>query len=163
MNYKIRDFQIEDSRFVNEIALKAFLQYKDHYSDWEGLSKKISNMSILSNESELIVGTIASKVIGAIAYVPAGKANGFFSSEWPAIRMLVVDPNHRGIGLGKALTEICVSRAIRDGASCIALHTSPIMKVALEMYLRMGFKLEYEIPFIHGVPYNIYKKILLNV
>ena len=53
--------------------------------------------------------------------------------------MLVIDPGARGRGLGRLLTEECVRRARRDGAPTVALHTSPIMEVALPMYLRMGF------------------------
>lgn len=160
--YTIRKFKSEDTQNVNEIALSAFLQYQSCYSDWESFSAKISNMASLASESKLLVATSEEeKIIGAVAYVPAGKSNGFFSSEWAAIRMLVVNPNYRGIGLGRALTEACISHAIQDKFNCIALHTSPIMEVALKMYLKMGFEFVKEMPPIHGVPYNIYKKILV--
>lgn len=158
--YYIRDFKTEDSQFVNELALKAFLQYQHQYSDWKNLSKKISDMSSLANNSELIVAVLEEKLIGAVAYVSAGKSSEFFSPEWPVMRMLVVDPNYRGIGVGKTLTEACIARAIRDDADCIALHTSPIMEIALKIYLKMGFTFDREISPIHGVPYNIYKKLL---
>lgn len=42
----------------------------------------------------------------------------------------------------------------------IALHTSPIMTVALPMYLRMGFEYARDAPHLHGVPYRIYLKRL---
>jgi hypothetical protein len=54
----------------------------------------------------------------------------------------------------------CVRRAERDGAPLLALHTSPIMRVALPMYLRMGFVLEREVPPVRGVPYAVYVKPL---
>jgi len=41
-------------------------------------------------------------------------------------------------------------RAERDGAPVIALHTSPIMTVALPMYRRMGFELYYDVPRERG-------------
>ncbi len=49
-----------------------------------------------------------------------------------------------------------VQRARRDGASVIALHTSPAMDVALALYLRMGFKLERRVPDRFGVPNAVY-------
>jgi GNAT superfamily N-acetyltransferase len=54
--------------------------------------------------------------------------------------MLVVDPASRGGGLGWGLTEECIDRARRGGSPVIALHTSPIISVALPMYLGMGFR-----------------------
>ena len=36
----------------------------------------------------------------------------------------------------------------------------PIMKIALPMYERMGFKFHSEAPTIYGVPYGIYIKHL---
>jgi ribosomal protein S18 acetylase RimI-like enzyme len=74
--------------------------------------------------------------------------------------MLVVDPTTRGRGLGRALTDACIARARRDGATVIALHTSPIMTVALPMYRRLGFEQVREAPPIHGVAYAVYLKSL---
>ena len=53
-----------------------------------------------------------------------------------------------------------VSRARRDGSPIIALHTSPIMSVALPMYLKMGFVKAYDAPPIFGVAYAVYTKAL---
>ena len=83
-----------------------------------------------------------------------------FDQSWPIIRMLVVDPASRGAGVGRALTEECISRARRDGSRVIALHSSPIMTVALPIYLRMGFQLVQDAPPIYGVPYAVYLNYL---
>ncbi|WP_338821991.1 GNAT family N-acetyltransferase [Bradyrhizobium septentrionale] len=72
----------------------------------------------------------------------------------------MIDPAFRGKGLGRALSTECVARAKRDGAPAIALHTSPIMTVALPMYLRMGFLKAHDVPPIFGVPYAVYTKAL---
>ena len=53
-----------------------------------------------------------------------------------------------------------VSRARRDGSPIIALHTSPIMSVALPMYLKMGFAKAYDAPPIFGVAYAVYTRAL---
>lgn len=160
MKYQIRDFQLTDSQAVNRVALSAFNQYENQYSDWPTFSNKIANMASLAEKGELIVATVGNNVVGAVVYIPPGKPKGFFPPEWPVIRMLVVDPDCRGMGIGKSLTEKCIRHAIRDISPLIALHTSPIMDVALKMYLRMGFIFERETPPIHSVPYNIYTKQL---
>lgn len=45
----------------------------------------------------------------------------------------------RGKGLGHLLTEECIKRARPDKSWIIALHTTPIITVALPMYLLMEF------------------------
>jgi hypothetical protein len=52
-------------------------------------------------------------------------------------------------------SEVC-SRARRDGAQTIGLHTSPVMSIALPMYLRMGFVHFRDIPNRNGLPYAVY-------
>lgn len=160
MIYKLRDFQVADEKAINDIALAAFKQYEKQYSDWPSFSNKIAKMSALAEHAELIVATIDDKIVGAVAYVPPGKPKQLFPTEWPVIRMLIVDPTFRALGIGKALTQACIGRAIRDSAPLIALHTSPIMEVALGMYLKMGFIFQQETLPIHGVHYNIYIKKL---
>jgi len=84
----------------------------------------------------------------------------FFDQSWPVIRMLVVDPSFRGKGLGRALSMECLARTRRDGSPIIALHTSPIMAVALRLCLKMGFVKAYDAPPIFGVAYAVYTKML---
>jgi ribosomal protein S18 acetylase RimI-like enzyme len=136
-------------------------ELRHHYDDWVAFSRHIGNMASLTETGELIVATVLEKVVGAVAYVgPGKKKREFFPLEWPILRMLVVAPAYRGLGIGRALTEECIRRAERDSAPLIALHTTPIMKVALPMYERMGFTYRHEAPNIFGVPYGIYVKEL---
>jgi hypothetical protein len=58
------------------------------------------------------------------------------------------------------LSTECIVRAKRDGSPVMALHTSPIMTVALPMYLRMGFIKACDVPPIFGVAYAVYTKAL---
>ncbi len=159
--FALRDFRPTDADAVRRVALAAFDELKDHYQDWPTFSRNIANMAALADAGELIVATVDDEVAGAVTYVGPGKPKrDFFAAEWPIVRMLVVSPSHRGLGIGRALTEECIRRAQRDGAGVIALHTTPIMKVALPMYERMGFEFRREVPPIHGVPYRVYVKEL---
>jgi ribosomal protein S18 acetylase RimI-like enzyme len=103
------------------------------------------------------VAVAGESVCGAVVYMPPGRSNPkIFPPSWPSIRMLVVAPSRRGHGIGRLLTEACIERARQDEASCIGLHTSPIMSVALPMYLRMGFVRDADLPPIAGAPYARY-------
>lgn len=158
----IRPYRYEDAASVNAVALAAFAQYKGVYSDWDVLERGVRSMTSLADTGEIIVAEIDGKVAGAVGYIgPEGSPRAdFFAREWPIIRMLVVHPSARGRGLGRALTKGCCDLAWRDGAKIIALHTSPAMESALELYLRMGFKRLRRVPDRFGVPYAVYVKAL---
>lgn len=161
MEYLLREYQPTDASAINAVILNAFTQFRHIYSDWSTFSERLSQMVRSADESEIIVAEVKSAVVGAVAYVGARQPKpAFYPAEWPMVRMLVVEPSYRGLGIGRALTEECIHRAQRDHASLIALHTSPIMSVALPLYERMGFRREREIPPIYGVPYALYVKQL---
>ena len=158
----LRDFRAADAAEVDRVALAAFEQYRAHYTDWPAMAANVGRMSSLADQGEIVVAERAGRIVGAVAYVAAGRPKAaHFDQSWPIIRMLVVEPQSRGGGVGRALTEECVRRARRDGAGAIALHTSPIMTVALPLYLRMGFCRRRDAPAIHGVAYAVYLKELL--
>ncbi len=54
-------------------------------------------------------------------------------------RFLAVDPEARGAGVGKALTEACLERAKARGHDQVVIHTTEPMRMAWRMYQRMGF------------------------
>jgi GNAT superfamily N-acetyltransferase len=111
----------------------------------------VSRMSQLASIGEIIVAEHDGQIIGGVAYVPGGRPKAaYFDQSWPIIRMLVVAPDARGKGIGRRLTEECISRARRDKAPQIALHTTKIMSVAQPMYVRMGFELIRDTPPIYG-------------
>jgi len=157
----IRNYTTADADAVNRVALAAFAEYKESYSDWPAFCRVIGNMSALAATGELIVASRDSQIVGAVAYFgPGKKKSSFFNRDWSIIRMLVITPSSQGQGIGRALTEECVCRARRDASPVIALHTSPLMKIALTLYARMGFEWVETAPDIYGVPYGIYLKQL---
>jgi len=157
----LRDYDSADAENLNRTAVAAFDQFRDQYEDWPAMLASLSRTSTLSASGEVIIAELQDKFAGAVAYFgPNSQKASFFDQRWPVIRMLVVDPSFRGKGIGRALSEECISRARRDGSPVIALHTSPIMSVALPMYLRMGFVKAHDAPLIFGVACAVYTKAL---
>ena len=157
----LRDFCPADAAMVNALGVAAFEQYRDAYSDWPAFRSRIAAMSALAETGEIIVAEQDGRIVGAVAYIgPDRPKNDFFQAEWPIMRMLVVAPEAQGQGVGRALACECIGRARRDGASVFALHTSELMRVALPMYERMGFRRHADAPAIHGVRYGVYLKDL---
>jgi len=156
----LRDYQPVDAEAIRRVALAAFAQFEQDFSDWPLFTTNVAKMPELAKTGEIIVAEDSDQ-IGAVAYIgPQAPKPAFFDPAWPVIRMLVVDPAARGKGIGRQLTEECLRRAERDQSPVIALHTTPIMTVALPMYLRMAFARVRDAPDILGVPYAVYIKAL---
>ena len=66
------------------------------------------------------------------------------------IRLLAVDPDARGRGVGRALTEACIECSRNLGHAHIALHTTRSMEVAWGLYERMGFTRSPDLDFAQG-------------
>jgi len=157
----LRAFAPADTDAVNALAVAAYGQYREHYADWPAFAKNLANAAALADQGEFIVAEADGEIVGAVVYIAPDRAKqAFFDAHWPIMRILAVSPAARGRGVGRLLVQACIARALRDGATVFALHTTPIMEVALAMYQRMGFAFVREAPAISGVPYGVYLKTL---
>lgn len=159
VNYQIRDALAEDHATINTLAVEAWRTLEPGYDpgQWAGMLTAVGKMANLAETGQLIVASVKHRILGAVAYMPPGASNpAIFPEGWPSIRMLVTRPNYRNLGIGRRLTEECIGRAKRDGATCIGLHTSPAMSVALPLYRRLGFVKDRDLNPIAGAEYARY-------
>ncbi|MDB6083270.1 MAG: hypothetical protein JWN43_1151 [Gammaproteobacteria bacterium] len=154
---KIRDVISEDTAAVDRIALAAWAEYRPAFANWARSTVSLARAARFGEEAELLVAEDDGAVVGFVGYVGPGRdREDIFEPSWALMRLLSVDPAARGRGIGRALSAECIERARRDGAAVIALHTTPVMSIALGLFLRMGFMHTRAIPERNGLPYAIY-------
>jgi ribosomal protein S18 acetylase RimI-like enzyme len=94
-------------------------------------------------DSELLVAELrgSGRIVGAITFYPDASREGWgWPPEWAGIRAVGVEPESRGVGVGRRLAEACIDRARVVGAPTVCLHTAAFMKAAIRMYERVGFR-----------------------
>ena len=89
----------------------------------------------------LVARDAAGRVVGSVALVLAGDFGEVTRSpEEAAFRMLAVDPDARGRGVGEALVRTCLDRARAAGRARMVLSTGELMTAAHRLYERLGFQ-----------------------
>lgn len=137
----VREFRNEDGPILDHVAASAFSEYSCHFENWTQYHDDWSRMSALSDLGTILVAERDGEIAGGVCYVrPDTPRLPWFENEWAIIRSLVVDPKYRGRGIGRKLTEECISLAEQDGCVTIALTSSPVMAAAVGIYRSMGFK-----------------------
>lgn len=83
---------------------------------------------------------------GAVHYPSPGWFHFPFGGE---LAYLVVHPDHRGRGLGRAASALVVRRFLTAGYECIRVSVPGCQLAAIRLYLKLGF-----VPFLHAADSN---------
>lgn len=147
----LRALRADEIETLALMLLEAYDQYfpqdptPAERAPWQDYRDDIADVASRFERSEQIIAERDGRIVGGVTFYPPGllelenDLDQPTPAMWAGIRLLGVDPQARGGGIGRALTEETIARARDRGATHLALHTTERMTVAREMYERMGF------------------------
>lgn len=153
----MRDARPEDAYALRDVTLSAYAEYAASMGEhWQEYRLNIIETVAGAMPMDKIVAELDGTIVGSVLLFHAGAEtaapNGDpFVFPAPEVRLLAVAPEARGRGVGAALMRECIRRARASGSSVLTLHTTEIMKVAMQMYEGLGFVRAPELDF-HPVP-----------
>jgi len=150
---------------LQKLGLNAYGQFKTVLTreNWAKL-----NSILLSEKTypELLAKSLCfvyeedNKIVGMAFFIPKGNPTDIFQEDWSYVRMVGVNTDYDGKGIGKKLMQLCVDHARQTGEKFIALHTSEFMDAARHIYETMGFVQIKELEIRLGKTYWLYVKEL---
>jgi GNAT superfamily N-acetyltransferase len=123
-----------NEEFRRQVADTLFTSYVASATDIEGR---------LAQGATVLIAEHRGILVGSISYYRDANDEGMgvgFPPGTAGIRATAVHPGARGSGIGRALIDACVTHALADHASSLALHTAAFMRAAMRLYTASGFQ-----------------------
>ncbi len=136
-------------QFKNELTKENWLQLKSFLMDKNGYAD-------LLKKSTCFVCTRNEKIVGMAFLVRKGNPTDIFQKDWSYLRMVNVNPEESGNGIGRKITQLCIEQARKEKENIIILHTSEMQKAAIHLYESIGFKKFKRIPDHLGKKYWLF-------
>lgn len=140
----VRDARPDERDAVRALTLRAYEEYGTTMAPeaWAGLHDAIVAALDADPPCDRFIALHGERLVGSVLlFPPSADAYGgrAASAGTPELRLLAVDPDARGLGVGRLLVEACVLRARAVGARELGLHSSASMIAARRLYAGMGF------------------------
>ena len=135
---------------------------------WDAYRADIADVTSRATDSDQIIAEADGQLLGSVTFYPPAREAHYPSQtevahwpiEWASFRLLGVHPDARGRGIGRILTNECIARAQTLGAPVLALHTTFLMVLARDMYIKMGWKRAPEYDFFPMPEFTVEAYIL---
>lgn len=156
---QIRDLQANEAETLGQLLVQVYSQLPGFPSPAEqpGYYTMLANIGQFTTRplTQVLVALHDDKLVGGVVYFGdmAQYGSGGTATSVPnaaGIRLLAVDPQTRGLGVGKALTAACIDLARQQQRAEVVLHTTKAMQVAWAMYENLGFARSPDLDFLQG-------------
>ena len=156
---QIRDLHASEAEALGQLLVQVYSQLPGFPSPTEqpGYYTMLANIGQFTTRplTQVLVALHDNKLVGGVVYFGdmAQYGSGGSATSVPnaaGIRLLAVDPQARGLGVGKALTAACIALARQQQRAEVVLHTTKAMQVAWAMYEKLGFVRSPDLDFLQG-------------
>ncbi|MCF2446124.1 GNAT family N-acetyltransferase [Dyadobacter sp. CY345] len=162
---KIRTATEKDIPQLQKLGLNAYGQFEtvltnDNWIKLHSILLSEKTYPELLSKSTCFVWEENNEIIGMAFFISKGNPTDIFHEDWSYLRMVGVNTEHTGKGIGRKLMQLCIDHARQTGEKFIALHTSEFMNAARHIYESMGFVQIKELEMRLGKMYWLYVKEL---
>ena len=158
--YSIRNANPSEFETLGKLMVLVYSQLEGFPkpSEQPAYYKMLANIGDFTTkpQTELLVAVSAgNKLLGGVVYFNDMQyygSGGTATKEQNAagFRLLAVDPDTRGMGIGKLLTVECINKAKEKQLSQVIIHSTKAMQTAWKMYENLGFKRSEDLDFMQG-------------
>jgi GNAT superfamily N-acetyltransferase len=156
--YHVRNATLDEFIEVGKLMIRVYSQLEGFPKevDQPEYYKMLANIGELTkkpNTKLLIAISSTNKIAGAVVYFSDMSfygSGGTATQEMNAsgFRLLAVDHDARGHGIGKLLINECIDKAKARNQEQVIIHSTKFMQVAWKMYKKMGFEPSEDLDFI---------------
>lgn len=158
--YTVRNALPEEFSTIGQLMVEVYSRLegfpkRSEQPDYYEMLANIGEITKKPHTELLVAVTSDGRIAGAVVYfsdMSSYGSGGTATSEKNAsgFRLLAVDPEARGRGIGKLLTEACINKARKDKNEQLIIHSTKFMQVAWKMYEKLGFKRSEDLDFMQG-------------
>lgn len=158
--YEVRNATSGEFKTVGQLMVAVYsrLQGFPKPSEQPNYYRLLENVGELTSKpgTELLVAiSPGNRIAGAVVYfndMAHYGSGGTATLERNAagFRLLAVDPEMRGQGIGSLLTSACIKKAKDDQREQLIIHTTKAMQTAWKMYEKAGFRRSEDLDFQQG-------------
>jgi GNAT superfamily N-acetyltransferase len=159
-SYSVRNAHPHEYSAIGKLMVQVYSQLDGFPKESEqpNYYKMLASVGELtaSPETEILVAvTSEDNIAGTVVYFGDMKyygSGGTATQEKNSsgFRLLAVNPDERGQGVGKLLTLECIKKARDKGLQQMIIHTTKAMQTAWKMYEGIGFKRSNDLDFMQG-------------
>ncbi|MDQ6470729.1 GNAT family N-acetyltransferase [Flavobacterium sp. LHD-80] len=159
-NYTIRNANPSEFEEIGKLLISVYSKLEGFPKEDEqpNYYKMLANIGDFTKhpETELLVAIDENNsILGAVVYFNDMQfygSGGIATQEKDSagFRLLGVDSQARGKGIGKLLTLECIKKATENNRKQVIIHSTLAMKTAWGMYENIGFKRSEDLDFMQG-------------
>ncbi len=158
--YLVRNAKPSEFKDIGELMVEVYSALRDfpkpdEQPQYYDLLRNVGQLTKTNGIELMVAASNQGQIGGAVVYFSNMKdygSGGTATKEKNAcgFRLLAVNPELRGLGIGKLLTQFCINKGRTQQAETMVIHTTNSMQQAWGMYERLGFKRANDLDFIQG-------------